>query len=96
MLLLSKFKILGHSMEPTIKNNGSVLVSQIPFLFIKPKVKDIIAFKMNNKILIKRIMEIDKNKFFLKGDNLKDSLDSSNFGFISKNDIVGKVIYKLK
>jgi len=93
MLLLSKFKVSGHSMEPTIKNGQYVLISKIPYFFSEPDVKEIVAFKKNQKILIKRIVKKTGDKYFLAGDNLKDSLDSRSFGFVSKNDILGKVMY---
>lgn len=98
MFLLSRFKIYGHSMEPTIKNGESVLASGIPYLFSKPKVGDIVAFKDNKsrKVFVKRIVKIDPSadgdKHFVKGDNERDSLDSRRLGWIEKKDIVGKVI----
>lgn len=96
MLLLSKFKVLGHSMEPHIKNNSMVLVSGIPYIFKSPKVNDIVVFRDNGrKIMIKRIMDNNKNKYFVEGDNKNDSLDSRKFGSISRKQIVGQVIYKL-
>jgi signal peptidase I len=93
MLLLSKFKISGHSMEPLIKNGQSVLISKIPYFFSEPGVKEIVAFNYQGKILIKRIVKKVGTKYFLAGDNLKDSLDSRSFGFVSKDYILGKVIY---
>lgn len=96
MLLISKFKISGHSMEPKLKNGSIVLVSSIFYLLRKPKVNDVIAFKnFDGKILIKRIKNIEKGNFFMEGDNKKDSLDSKSFGAISKDMILGKVFYKL-
>lgn len=95
MLLLSKFKIQGHSMEPLIQDGNTVLVSSIFYLFKNPKVNDIIAFKnAAGKVLIKRITKKENGSFFIEGDNKKDSLDSKNFGMISKAKILGKVIYK--
>ncbi len=80
-------------MEPTIKNQQHVLISKIPYFFSEPSVKEIVAFKKNQKILVKRIVRKTGDKYFLAGDNSKDSLDSRSFGFILKNDILGKVIY---
>lgn len=96
MLLISRFKIQGHSMEPTILDGETVLVSSIPYLFSKPKINDIVAFrkKKTGKIFIKRIADIDKGKYFVKGDNEKDSVDSRSFGWIDKKEIIGKVIYR--
>lgn len=95
MILLGFFKVTGHSMEPSISQHDKVLVSNVCFIIIKPKIGNIIAFKKNNKIFIKRIIKIKGEKYFVKGDNLRDSLDSDKFGWILKKDILGKVISKI-
>lgn len=95
MLLLQKYKISGHSMEPILKNKDSILVSGLLYLFKKPKINDIVAFVYKDKVLVKRIVKITNEKYFLAGDNNKDSFDSREFGFVSKNQILGKIIYKL-
>jgi nickel-type superoxide dismutase maturation protease len=94
-MLLVKFKVIGHSMEPVIKNGEIVLISSLFYLFQKPKIGDIVAFNDAGEILIKRITGIHDQKYFLAGDNQKDSLDSRKLGLISKQKILGKVIYKL-
>ena len=94
-MLLSKIRIVGYSMEPTLSSGDIALVSSIPFLFPNPKIGDIIAFRKNDKIFVKRIAKINREKYFVKGDNIKDSLDSKNFGWINKKEIVGKVIFRL-
>ena len=96
MLLLARFKIVGHSMEPQIKTGETVLVSSIPYRFKIPKINDIVAFKDNTgKVLIKRIIRFQNGKYFVQGDNENDSLDSREFGYISKKQIIGELIYKL-
>lgn len=90
-MLLSKIKVVGHSMEPSFYSGDFVLASSIPYLFGKPKVGDIIVFKKTNKIFTKRIAKIDREKYFVKGDNNKDSLE---IGWIPKNEILGKVMFK--
>jgi signal peptidase I len=96
MLLLARFKIFGHSMEPQIKTGETVLTSNIPYWFKSPKINDIVAFKDNaGRVLIKRISKVQSGKYFVEGDNKKDSLDSRKFGYIFKNQIIGEVIYKL-
>jgi len=85
-------------MEPFIKNGQTVLASSIPYFFSKPKIGDIVAFKKTEKVFIKRITKIDPSadgeKYFVGGDNKKDSMDSRRFGWILKKDIIGKVILK--
>jgi nickel-type superoxide dismutase maturation protease len=97
MLLLARFKIIGHSMEPQIKAGEPVLVSGVPYWFKKPKINDIVAFKSNSggTVFVKRIVSIQNNKYFIEGDNKSDSLDSRKFGPISRNQIIGEIIYKL-
>lgn len=80
-------------MEPEIKNGGSVIVSCIPYFFSKPKIGDIVAFKKNRKVFIKRITKIDGENYFVKGDNKRDSLDSRRLGWIERKDILGRVIF---
>lgn len=95
MLLLSRFTIHGHSMEPTVKNGESVLASGIPYLFSKPKINNIVVFKKEGKAVIKRITKINGDKYFVTGDNEKDSLDSRKLGWIERREIIGKVMYKI-
>jgi nickel-type superoxide dismutase maturation protease len=94
-MLLTKFKVVGHSMEPAIKNGESVLVSNIFYWFKNPKIGDIVTFRDSGQILIKRITKISTGKYFLAGDNQKDSLDSRSLGLIDRKNILGKVIYKI-
>lgn len=95
-MLLGKFKIIGHSMEPVLLNNNIVLVSSLFYTFKSPQINDIVAFRYKNKVYIKRIKKIINEKYQLLGDNSKDSLDSKTLGLIFKKDILGKYFYKLK
>lgn len=94
MIILSRFVINGHSMEPTIKENQTVIVSAIPYLLRTPKINDIIAIEspVEEKILIKRITKMNHNNYFVAGDNQSDSTDSRKFGMIGRDQIIGKVI----
>jgi signal peptidase I len=94
-MLLTRFRIVGHSMEPAIKNGENVLVSNIFYWFKKPEIGDIVAFRDTEQILIKRITKISAGEYFLTGDNQKDSLDSRKLGLIKRKEIIGKVIYKI-
>lgn len=95
MLLLSRFIISGHSMEPTLRANDSVLVSSLPYLFTAPKVNDIVICNdpQTKTMLLKRIKKIQSGSlYFVTGDNLDDSHDSRKFGMLERKDIIGKVI----
>lgn len=93
MLPIARFKIYGHSMGPIIKNGQTIFVSSIPYLFSNPKIGDIVAFKKDEKVFIKRIARIENQKYFMTGDNKNDSLDSRDFGWIEKKDVIGRLIF---
>lgn len=76
-------------MEPTLENGSGVLISSLPFLFLRPKIGDIVASKKESKIFIKRVAKIKNDQYFLAGDNSKDSMD----GWFNRNKIIGKVIF---
>lgn len=82
-------------MQPKYQEDDSVIVSSLPFLFGNPKKGDVIVFEKFNKIYLKRVKKIKDGKYFLVGDNKKDSQDSRRFGSVSFNQIKGKVIFKI-
>jgi nickel-type superoxide dismutase maturation protease len=92
MLPFARFKIEGHSMEPTLRNGQQVLVFKWAYIFIQPKVGDIAVFKKDDKFWIKRIIALKNNGYLFEGDNKNDSLDSRKSGPIKKNELIGKVI----
>lgn len=51
----------------------------------------IIPSELNNK----EYGNIPDDSYFLMGDNRLDSLDSRNFGFVTKDAIIGKVIIRV-
>ena len=59
------------------------------------KKNDVVVFDRSGDYFIKRVADIKEDKFFLEGDNKKESVDSRKFGWISKQQIIGKVIYKI-
>lgn len=89
-MLLSLNKTSGHSMEPKLKNGSFFLSSELPYLFNKPKLGDIIVFKNDNKNIVKKIIKIDNDKYFTEGINLSDT---SKFNTISRKEILGKLIW---
>ncbi len=81
-------------MYPTFKAGNVVLVSSFPYFFKNPAVGDLVVLK-KEKYIIKRITKIDGDRFFVEGDNIKESIDSRKFGWIGRKEIVGKVIFKM-
>ncbi len=88
----SRYKVVGHSMEPTFRGGDTLWVNRLVYLFSSPRERDIVVFNHNNKFLMKRVSKVGKNGYLLIGDNEKDSLDSRDLGFVSFKQIIGKVI----
>ncbi len=82
-------------MIPHLNPNDIILIWK--FIFKKNiKIDDVITFRKDNRIMIKRVFEIDENGIFVMGDNKRDSTDSREFGSISHDLVIGKVIKVFK
>ena len=84
-------------MLPFLNEGDSVIVFRWAYLFLQPKVGDVVVFKHNDgKEYVKRIAAMANNndgkEFFVAGDNEKDSKDSRSFGPINRKSIIGKVV----
>ncbi|MBI1919269.1 nickel-type superoxide dismutase maturation protease [Candidatus Microgenomates bacterium] len=90
-----RFVVSGHSMEPNFKEGQIVLISSIPYLFRPPKISDVVVIKdpRSRRLLLKRIISRENQKYFVSGDNPQASTDSRTFGSINKENILGKVIF---
>lgn len=85
------FTVTGKSMEPTISSGHRVLACR----FGTFNTRDIVIIKDpgNGQYLLKRIKQKKDDLVFVEGDNKKESTDSRNFGWISKDSIIAKVWY---
>ena len=53
----------------------------------------IIMIHHNQTDKIKRIKSIKEDRLFIVGDNPEHSLDSRTFGWVSADEVIGKVIW---
>jgi nickel-type superoxide dismutase maturation protease len=90
-----RYRVEGDSMLPTLKHGEEVLVQPTETLQIGDVVVAKHPFKQS-VIIIKRISEINEKGLFLLGDNPIESTDSRSFGEVSKKNVLGKVVCKLK
>lgn len=95
---IAKYQIEGKSMLPSFPSGTVVLINKLAFLFSAPKVNDVILLchPRTKRILIKRILIKKKDTYFVQGDNVDQSTDSRDFGFITKKDILGKVLIAVR
>lgn len=80
-------------MLPTLKAGDVVLTFNWYYLFLKPKVGDLIVFYHQGKEFIKRIQKCSDRYIFVLGDNQAQSTDSRSFGAIDRSAIIGKVVF---
>ena len=91
--MIKLFKIKGDSLFPLFKENE--IVFGLSTTFCKLKEGDTVVFVQKNYgLMVKQIKQIDNDNFFLIGTS-PSSIDSRNFGFISKQDIFYKILFKI-
>jgi|SRR5690625_394641 len=78
--------VISGSMEPTIKTNDFIVYKKSKVY----EVDDIIVFVVEDYLVVHRIIEKTEDGYITKGDN-NNSDDFYRYGYIKKNQIVGKV-----
>jgi phage repressor protein C with HTH and peptisase S24 domain len=91
MLKLGIRRVVGDSMSPRLNGSNLILVIRSKHY----KIGDVVGFKLNDQVLIKRISEINDGLFYALGDNPKNSLDSRKFGWIALDTIVFKLVFRI-
>ncbi len=89
----SRFNVYGGSMLPTLKPGQDILCFNWTYGFSKPKIGDVVVVKISGRVIIKRIQSCNSRQIFVTGDNRGKSTDSRSFGWVEKEDILGKVIW---
>ena len=93
MFPLALFKVHGESMAPSIEPGSYAVVSSLA----RPKAGDVVVARhpFKDMRVIKRVKQITEGRYFLEGDNKDASNDSSTFGTVDRNAILGKVLFVL-
>lgn len=83
------FKVDGNSLYPHLKDGQRIVCFKV-FKFSKINIGDIVVFsKKPYGLMIKRVEHIKEGLFFVQGTDPM-SIDSRNFGFINRTDIIYK------
>ena len=84
-------------MLPSFNEGDYLLVCNIAYLLSKPRARDVVIAKHPGKqqLILKRITNIKDKKYFLAGDNKRESSDSKNFGIVNRKSLVGKVFLRI-
>ena len=84
---IRSFKVGSGSMEPTLKVNDLIIVKEQK----NYKKDDIVTFKDKNVYVTHRVISVDGNTIITRGD-----ANNTNDDPITKDRIVGKLIYRFK
>ncbi len=90
-----RMRVTGASMQPLLQSGEEILIDLNAYQKAAPEIGDIIVafhpYRLNFPV-VKRIVSIKNQDFFLQGDNTVESIDSRSYGAIKLDRIIGKVI----
>lgn len=88
-MILGLRRIQGSSMLPTYRSGAVILVTSLK----KPKVGSVVVAVLASQEVVKRVRSVtEAGKFYLEGDNHAESVDSREYGPVSRSDILGVVL----
>ncbi|PHS32263.1 MAG: hypothetical protein COA92_07075 [Sulfurovum sp.] len=91
--MLQIFKISGDSLYPFYKDGQRVVCRKI-FKSTKVNIDDTVVFEKDNYgAMIKKVKFIENNAYFVEGTD-PYSIDSKDFGALSKQELKYKVLFK--
>ena len=96
--MLKLLKVSENSLSPVYQEGDYVVVSIVPLLFGAPKRGDVIVFRhavYGTMIKMVEAVAPGGEEFSVVGTRT-DSVDSRRFGPISRQDVIGKVIWHIK
>jgi signal peptidase I len=96
--MIRLLRVTGNSLAPTYEEGDFVVIATIPFLFGGIRPGDMVVFRHRAYgTMIKQAQRIlpDADEIHVMGTRI-DSVDSRNFGPISKRDVLGKVVWHIK
>ncbi len=89
--MLKIFQVDGDSLFPLFEDKNLLLCIKVK----NPKVGDVVVFMHKNYgFMIKKIDHIKNGAYFVLGTS-SDSKDSRDFGYVKKEDIKYKVLFKI-
>lgn len=93
MFPILRYRVKGRSMLPEFREGDYLIVNRLG----KLKKGDAVVLKhpKTNELILKRISWIKDEKYYVLGDNKKQSTDSRSFGYVERQMIVGKVMFKV-
>jgi nickel-type superoxide dismutase maturation protease len=96
---LSRFRVEGESMCPTLQPGDRLLVNRAAYLLSRPGPGDIVVLRdpeEPERALVKRVASsgLDGGSCFVVGDNPAASRDSRRLGPVPRDLILGRVWFR--
>ena len=88
-------RIIGPSMEPTLRNGEVYLAKEKP----KVQVGDVVVVQHPQRgelLTVKRIVRRESSGWWVEGDNTLSSDDSRHFGVVSDQLVRAKILWRLR
>lgn len=84
-------------MEPSFSEGDYLLVNRWVFCFRKPRKGEVVLLEdpRTAKKILKRIVHVKEDKYYILGDNKAHSTDSRVFGWVGEGKILGKVLWRI-
>lgn len=95
MLPFGLFKVTGESMLPGLRSGDYVFIRRRPPSLLTGDL--VVVQHTQFGTIIKRIKHVcSNNQFTLEGDNPLASTSSAALGLVSKEQVLGKVVWQIK
>lgn len=82
-------RVRNTGMAPKLRPGQWIIATA---LYRKLRPGQVVIVERDNKELIKRIERIEDHKLFVIGDNLDNSMDSRQFGWLDEEQVVARVL----
>jgi nickel-type superoxide dismutase maturation protease len=84
-------------MRPTLMPGDHVLVDPRAYEIHDPRPDDIVVARhpYEDRLMIKRVSDVDENGIMLRGDNPSESTDGRTYGRVPQNGLLGRVACRL-
>ena len=93
--------VAGPSMQPTLEQGDRVIVDRWTFRHRAPRVGEVVVLLVPGQLgaaAVKRVTAVDTSGQTLEvlGDNRDLSLDSRSFGRVPRDQVLGRVVWRLR